>query len=112
MSDKKIRITGEEQVFFKHMDSEMLQYFSELKNHKLFYKLKDFFELFVNLRKNTFFDENALKFTEKTLYRDHAYKLGEVNTVWLLIRLIAASDQELSRRKDEYEKRKAEIKEK
>ena len=77
---------------------------------KLFYKLKDFFSLFVDERKNVFFDESALKMTEKQLVRDHAYKLGEVNMVKIFVRLIAASDQELIRRKDEYEKRREEVK--
>jgi hypothetical protein len=101
-----MKLTIEEQGFLKRMDTETLAFFVDIKDHKYWTKMISFYMMFNDVVKNSFFDENEMKFDEENVKARHAYARGQVNATGMIIRIIAGARDEQNRRAEEAKKRK------
>ena len=107
-----MKFTLEEQSFMKRLDVDTLRFFMDIKDHKSWTKMVDFFTKYNDIVKEAFFETNELNMTEENLKARHAYSRGQISALVTVIRLFSGASQELKKREEEYEKRKQEIKEK
>lgn len=105
--NKGVKLSNEEQAALMQLSNEQLQALRDLRETKAFLAMHALVNVLIDYEKNYLFSINEAGITPVVLSQKHAYSRGTCGAGAKILRLITASQAELSRREQAKKKQQA-----